>query len=57
MRTDRSTPPDVINIRVEELTGDRPFDDLSHFISQAGLQALSADYKKVAGFGLKDVAQ
>lgn len=57
VRTNRSTPPDVINIRVEELTGDRPFDDLSRFISQAELQALSDDYKKVAGFGLKDVAK
>ncbi|WP_347092046.1 flavin-dependent oxidoreductase [Sphingomonas parapaucimobilis] len=57
VRTNRSTPPDIINIRVEELTGDRPFDDLSRFISQAELQKLSDDYKRVAGFGLQDVTR
>ena len=57
VRTNRATPPDVINIRVEELTGDRPFGDLSQLISQAELQAMSDDYKRVAGFGLQDVAR
>lgn len=57
VRTNRATPPDVINIRVEELTGDAPFDDLSRFITQAELQGLSDDYKRVAGFGLEDVAR
>jgi 5-methylphenazine-1-carboxylate 1-monooxygenase len=57
VRTNRSTPPDIINIRVEELTGDRPFDDLSKFISQEQLRKMSDDYKRVAGFGLADVVQ
>lgn len=57
VRTNRSTPPDIINIRVEELTGDKPFDDLSKFISQEQLRKMSDDYKRVAGFGLADVAQ
>lgn len=55
VRTNRSTPPDIINIRVEELTGDQPFDDLSKFISQDQLRKMSDDYKRVAGFGLADV--
>ena len=50
VRTNRTAPPDVINLRVEELTGDKPFDDLDAIISQAELRALSDAYKKVAGF-------
>ena len=38
VRTNRSNPPDFINIRVEELTGDKPFDDLSKYISQEQLR-------------------
>ena len=57
VRTNRSNPPDSINIRVEELTGDKPFDDLSKFISQEQLRKMSEDYKRVAGFGLADVAR
>ena len=30
----RTNPPDVINIKVEELTGDKPFDNLDAFISR-----------------------
>jgi len=55
VRTNRSTPPDLINIEVEERTGDRPFDDLSRFISQSELQAISDRYKQVAGFSREDV--
>lgn len=54
--TNRSTPPDFINIRVEELTGDAPFDNLDRYISQAELKALSDNYKRVAGFGRQDLA-
>lgn len=53
--TNRSTPPDIINIRVEELTGDRPFSDLSQFITQAELKALSDNYKRIAGFDISAV--
>jgi 2-polyprenyl-6-methoxyphenol hydroxylase-like FAD-dependent oxidoreductase len=54
--TNRTAPPDVINTRVEELTGDQPFEDLDDFITQAELHALSEQYKKVAGFVIEDVA-
>jgi 2-polyprenyl-6-methoxyphenol hydroxylase-like FAD-dependent oxidoreductase len=50
VRTNREFPPDFINIRVEQLVGDRPFDDLSRYITQDELRALSDDYKRVAGF-------
>jgi 5-methylphenazine-1-carboxylate 1-monooxygenase len=55
VRTNRAHPPDFINIRVEELVGDRPFDDLDKFITQNELRALSEQYKRVAGFSLTDV--
>ncbi|MBX9824623.1 MAG: flavin-dependent oxidoreductase [Xanthobacteraceae bacterium] len=50
VRTNRSTPPDFINIKVEELTGDQPIDDLDRYISQDELRAMSDRYKKTAGF-------
>jgi len=56
VRTNREHPPDFINIRVEELVGDRPFDDLDKFITQDELRALSDQYKRVAGFSLGDVS-
>jgi 5-methylphenazine-1-carboxylate 1-monooxygenase len=56
VRTNRESPPDVINIRVEELVGDRPFDDLDRYISQNELRALSDNYKRTAGFSVADLA-
>lgn len=56
VRTNREQPPDFINIKVEELVGDRPFDNLDKFITQDELRALSENYKRVAGFALSDVA-
>ncbi len=56
VRTNREHPPDFINIKVEELVGDKPFDDLDKFITQAELRALSENYKRIAGFALSDVA-
>jgi 2-polyprenyl-6-methoxyphenol hydroxylase-like FAD-dependent oxidoreductase len=53
VRANREHPPDVINIRVEELVGDRPFEDLDRYISQGELRALSENYKKIAGFSLQ----
>jgi 5-methylphenazine-1-carboxylate 1-monooxygenase len=50
VETNRTSPPDIINIRVEELVGDRPFDNLDDFISQQELRRLSDSYKQVAGF-------
>ncbi|MFT8245940.1 flavin-dependent oxidoreductase [Roseomonas sp. BN140053] len=52
VRTNRSNPPDFINIRVEELTNDQPFDNLDDFVTQAELKELSDSYKRVAGFDL-----
>ncbi len=57
VRTNREHPPDFINIKVEELVGDRPFDDLDKYITQEELRALSENYKRVAGFALSDVAK
>jgi 2-polyprenyl-6-methoxyphenol hydroxylase-like FAD-dependent oxidoreductase len=56
VRTNREHPPDYIIRHVEELVGDQPFDDLGRYVTQAELQRLSDDYKRVAGFGLTDVA-
>jgi 2-polyprenyl-6-methoxyphenol hydroxylase-like FAD-dependent oxidoreductase len=49
VRTNREQPPDFINIKVEELVGDRPFDNLDDYITQDELRALSDNYKRVAG--------
>lgn len=56
VRTNREFPPDFINIKVEELVGDKPFDNLDDFITQDELRALSENYKKIAGFSVSDVA-
>lgn len=56
VRTNREFPPDFINIKVEELVGDKPFDNLDKYITQDELRALSDDYKRIAGFALADVA-
>ena len=52
VRTNRTTPPDFINIRVEELTGDQPFDNLDDYITQEELRGLSDRYKQVAGYSI-----
>ena len=56
VRTNREHPPDFINIKVEQLVGDRPFDNLDKYISQGELRTLSENYKRIAGFALSDVA-
>jgi 2-polyprenyl-6-methoxyphenol hydroxylase-like FAD-dependent oxidoreductase len=53
--TNRSNPPDFINIKVEELVGDKPFDDLDKYITQAELRQLSDGYKKIAGFAIENI--
>ena len=55
VRANREHPPDYIIGRVEELVGDRPFDDLDRYITQAELRQLSDDYKRIAGFALADM--
>ena len=56
VRTNREHPPDFINIKVEELVGDRPFDNLDKYITQNELRALSENYKRTVGFALAYVA-
>ena len=56
VRTNREHPPDFINIKVEQLVGDRPFERLDDYITQDELRALSDDYKRIAGFALPDIA-
>ena len=56
VRTNREHPPDFINIKVEELVGDRPFENLDDYITQDELRALSENYKRIAGYALTDVA-
>lgn len=53
VRTNRSTPPDAINILVDQLAGDKPFRHIDDIISQAELKAMSEQYKQVAGFSLQ----
>lgn len=55
VRTNREQPPDFINIRVEELVGDRPFANLDAYISQEELRGLSERYKEIAGFSVANV--
>jgi len=56
VRTNRQHPPDFIIIHVEELVGDRPYDDLDKYVTQAQLKELSDRYKQVAGFAPEDVS-
>jgi 2-polyprenyl-6-methoxyphenol hydroxylase-like FAD-dependent oxidoreductase len=55
VHANRAHPPDVIIMKVEELVGDRPFDDLDRYITQEELRALSENYKRIAGFAVADV--
>ncbi|MDE2615936.1 MAG: flavin-dependent oxidoreductase [Burkholderiales bacterium] len=50
VRTNRSTPPDFINIKVDELSGGKPFRHIDDLISQEELRQISENYKRVAGF-------
>jgi len=52
VRTNREAPPDLIIIKVEELTGGKPFKNIDDVISQAELRQISENYKNVAGFSL-----
>ncbi len=55
VQTNRSLPPDFINIRVDELAGDKPFRHIDDVISQAELREISEHYKRIAGFSLDSV--
>lgn len=48
--TNRSNPPDTILREVFERTGGKRFERLDEFVTQPELQAISDNYKRVAGF-------
>ena len=47
--TNRSNPPDAILREVYVRTGDKPFDNLEHVITQQELRAITEGYKQVTG--------
>lgn len=55
--TNRSTPPDFINIKVDELTQGQPFRHIDDVISQDELRKISDAYKQIAGFSLGAMTQ
>lgn len=55
VQTNRTLPPDFINIKVDALSGGKPFRHIDDLISQEELRKISDDYKKVAGFSLDAV--
>lgn len=52
VETNRTVPPDFINIKVDELSGGKPFGHIDDLISQEELRAISDNYKRIAGFAL-----
>lgn len=54
VRTNREFPPDYLIVKVDELTGGAPFDNIDDVISQRELSELSERYKRVAGFSLRE---
>ena len=48
--TNRSNPPDTILREVFERSGGRRFERLEDFVTQEELQAISDNYKRVAGY-------
>jgi 2-polyprenyl-6-methoxyphenol hydroxylase-like FAD-dependent oxidoreductase len=57
VETNRSMPPDFINIKVDELSGGKPFRHIDDLISQEELRRLSDEYKRIAGFALEQTRQ
>ncbi len=57
VRTNRTTPPDVILKLVHERSGDRPFERIEDIISPEELAAISNSYKAVAGYDRKSAAR
>ena len=57
VEANRTVPPDFINIRVDELSGDKPFRHIDDLISQEELRRMSEDYKRIAGFSLEPKAE
>jgi 5-methylphenazine-1-carboxylate 1-monooxygenase len=53
VETNRTTPPDFIIMKADELSAGRPFRHIDDLISQDELRRLSDDYKRVAGFAVE----
>ncbi len=53
VETNRSTPPDFIIMKADELSGGKPFRHIDDLISQDELRRISDDYKRIAGFSLE----
>jgi 5-methylphenazine-1-carboxylate 1-monooxygenase len=53
--TNRSTPPDFIIMKADELSGGQPFRHIDDLISQAELRAISENYANIAGFARETV--
>jgi 5-methylphenazine-1-carboxylate 1-monooxygenase len=54
VQTNRTMPPDFIIMKVDELSGGKPFRHIDDVISQEELRRVSDQYKDVAGFALKN---
>jgi len=52
VETNRTVPPDYIIMKVDELTGGKPFGKLEDVITAEELRRLSDEYKEIAGFSL-----
>lgn len=57
VETNRTTPPDFIIMKADELSGGRPFRHIDDVISQEELRRLSDNYKQVAGFALEQTSR
>ncbi|MBC7648684.1 MAG: flavin-dependent oxidoreductase [Vitreoscilla sp.] len=55
--TNRSTPPDFIIMKADELSGGKPFRHIDDLITQTELRAISENYAKIAGFSREAVGQ
>ncbi len=55
VRTNRQYPPDYINIKVDELTGGKPFQKIDDVISQEELKQIADNYAKIAGYSKEAV--
>jgi 2-polyprenyl-6-methoxyphenol hydroxylase-like FAD-dependent oxidoreductase len=52
VETNRTVPPDFIIMKVDELSGGKPFGRIDDLISQDELRRMSDEYKRIAGFAL-----
>ena len=55
VRTNRVNPPDVINTKVDALSGGKPFRHIDDLISQEELKRICDDYAQIAGFSREAV--